>query len=131
MASAKRHYPPSYYRYRERHPSISVRLSKELKEALDAYRGGLSYGRAIKRLLSEKASLIKGEAEAEMARMQAFKRGYDEGYNRAMRMERFTVPCTVCGKPMLFLSEHSNWESDVKPALHRAFSSWRHHRCKK
>jgi hypothetical protein len=51
---AKRKYPPSYYRYRETHPAISVRLTKSLKEALDAYRGDLSYAKAIRKLLEEK-----------------------------------------------------------------------------
>ncbi|MEM1547386.1 MAG: hypothetical protein QXE38_03725 [Candidatus Methanomethylicia archaeon] len=60
---AKRHYPPSYYRYRESHPAISIRLSKDLKEALDAYRGNLSYSEAIRKLLTEKAEIIKSKAE--------------------------------------------------------------------
>lgn len=53
MAPKKR--PPSYYRYRDSHPVISVVLTRGLKEELDKYRGELSYGKAIRRLLEEKA----------------------------------------------------------------------------
>jgi hypothetical protein len=34
----KRHYPPSYYRYREKHPTIGVSVNKELKQILDRVR---------------------------------------------------------------------------------------------
>jgi hypothetical protein len=48
------HYPPSYYRYNDRKPGIFIRLTKEKKEALDKYKGTMSYGDAIGTLLDSK-----------------------------------------------------------------------------
>lgn len=48
---AKRHYPPSYYKYNEKKPGIFIRFTKEEKEALDNFKGKMSYEEAIKRLL--------------------------------------------------------------------------------
>lgn len=40
MAKSKaKHYPEAYYRYREKHPTVSILLSKETKTALDEARG--------------------------------------------------------------------------------------------
>jgi hypothetical protein len=77
IVMAKRKYPPSYYRYREPHPAISVRLTKSLKEAL------------------------------------------------------FTVPCSMCRKPMVFTHRDSDWQKKVKPRLHILFADWFHTVCKK
>ncbi len=41
------HYPQSYYQYNERKSGIFIRLTKEKKEALDKYKGTMSYGEAI------------------------------------------------------------------------------------
>ena len=58
---AKHHYPPAYYRYNERKPGIFIRLSKETKYKLDIYRGRMSYGEAIKKLLDNLGELDKTE----------------------------------------------------------------------
>lgn len=44
-------YPPAYYRYKEEHPTISICLTKELKEAIDLRRGDMSYGGFVKELI--------------------------------------------------------------------------------
>ena len=44
--------------------------------------------------------------------------------------DNFRVPCSICGKPMYFSSNDSNWESKVKPTLYQAFKNWCHTRCK-
>jgi hypothetical protein len=154
---AKRKYPPSYYRYRETHPAISVRLTKSLKEALDAYRGDLSYARAIRKLLEEKEEVIKLRAEIEKAKKKAEEEGYLKGFSAALHMfmnepymfyERlmkeaskqnlknfepalFTAPCSICGKPMVFTHKESNWQKEIKPRLRETFASWCHTACKK
>jgi hypothetical protein len=43
----------------------------------------------------------------------------------------FTVPCSICGKPMVFTHRDSNWQKEVKPRLHIMFSDWFHASCKK
>jgi len=44
--------------------------------------------------------------------------------------DNFRVPCSICGEPMYFSSNDSNWESKVKPTLYQAFKNWYHVRCK-
>jgi len=68
------------------------------------------------------------------------KRGYDdgrtEGYNngwknayvKAVAQERFTVPCAVCGKPMVLSGDVENW-ADLKKQLIECFKNWRHGNC--
>jgi hypothetical protein len=41
----------------------------------------------------------------------------------------FIVPCSVCGKPMIFTHRDNNWLSDVRPWLLAAFRNWRHVKC--
>jgi hypothetical protein len=154
---AKRKYPPSYYRYRETHPAISVRLTKSLKEALDAYRGDLSYAKAIRKLLEEKEDIIKLKAEIEKEKEEAEEKGYNEGFSAALHMfiddpdefyellmdevsilnlkdfepALFTVPCSICGKPMVFTHKSGNWQKEIKPRLCKAFEKWCHAVCTK
>ncbi|MEM4524648.1 MAG: hypothetical protein QXF29_06090 [Archaeoglobaceae archaeon] len=48
-----------------------------------------------------------------------------------MRIEHFTAPCSICGKPMHFTSENSKWWNEkVEPVLERAFAKWFHVECK-
>lgn len=119
-------------------------LTEELKEALDAYRGDLSYGKAIRKLIEERAELLK-----------AYERGCDEGWNKAvdlfidslyefygaclMRAEErglndlalFTVPCKYCGKPMVFTHKDGDWAEKIRPSLWDAFRNWYHVKCRK
>jgi hypothetical protein len=150
-------YPPSYYRYIKTHPAISLRLTEPLKKALDAYRGDLSYAYAIRKLLEEKEDIIKLKAEAEEEKKKAKEEGYNEGFSAALHMfienpnefykklmekasslelkdfepALFTVPCSICGKPMVFTHKSkSNWQK-IKPRLRKAFANWFHTACKK
>ena len=66
IKKTKRHYPQAYYRYNEKKPGIFIRLSKEIKNELDNYRGKMSYGEAVERLLDGvKASDKAEEGEEE------------------------------------------------------------------
>jgi len=42
----------------------------------------------------------------------------------------FTVPCSICHKPMIFTHMDDNWENEEKPVLLKAFSNWQHIECK-
>jgi hypothetical protein len=64
---AKRHYPPAYVRYNQKKPGIFIRLSKESKDRLDKYRGKMSYGEAIERLLGRVKARGKAREEMEQA----------------------------------------------------------------
>jgi len=41
----------------------------------------------------------------------------------------FTFPCDVCYKPTLCTHGDSNWESEIKPILLKAFERWGHSEC--
>ena len=114
----RRHYPPSQIRYWREHPVVGVRLSRELKEILDRVRGGRSYAELIKEVLNRT--------------YEAYKKGYEDGYKRgyddAWKVEHFTVPCPICGKPMLFSPRMPNWD-EVRGILRNAFRDWRHVEC--
>jgi hypothetical protein len=156
MANGERKYPPAYYRYREKHPAVTIRVTKDLKGLLDSYRmslGNLSYGKAVKKLLEEKADLMRLKAELDEAK----KRSYEDGFVAALQMfifnpygfydrliERaqaqglkhfepalFTAPCCVCKEPMIITHRDSNWLREERPILLEAFKKWRHVRCGK
>ena len=61
---------------------------------------------------------------------KAYRKGYEEGYTKAMSEDHFYVPCSICGKPMHFSSKDVNWE-DVKQVLYNAFRNWHHTSCGK
>jgi hypothetical protein len=156
MAIGKHRYPPAYYRYREKHPAVTIRVTKDLKGLLDSYRmslGNLSYGKAIKRLLEEKVDLMRLKVELEETK----KRSYEDGFAAALQMfivnphgfydrlmERaraqglkhfepalFTAPCYICKEPMIITHRDSNWLKEIRPILLEAFKKWHHVRCRK
>ncbi|MEM1625664.1 MAG: hypothetical protein QXP68_04165 [Thermosphaera sp.] len=54
----------------------------------------------------------------------------DFGPFEVLGIEEFTVPCSKCGKPMIFSSRfREEWEKNVRPILKRAFANWCHVRC--
>jgi len=150
---SRRKYPPSYYRYRKAHPAVVVRLTEPLKKSLDTYRGDLSYGKAIRKLLEEKADLIRLKAELEEAR----RRSYEEGFSAALQMfidnpfgfykrvmetvkaqrlkgfepALFTTPCYICKEPIIFTHKNDDWLEKIKPKLLETFKNWRHVKCEK
>ena len=70
-----RHYPPAYYRYREKHPTISIVLSNDIKSFLDQYKGDLTYKDLIKDILNNGQKInekleseYKAKLDSEMSR---------------------------------------------------------------
>lgn len=54
-----KHYPPAYYRYREKHPTISIVLSNDIKDFLDRYKGDLTYKDVIIDILNNGLAMSK------------------------------------------------------------------------
>lgn len=98
----KRHYPPSYLRYIQKRPTISLRIDEDLKNRLDAYRGkeNLSYPKIIRKLLTEKEDNVK---------------------------QWITIECPDCHQPMYFTENDGEIWNDVKTVLKRV--GWRHRNC--
>ncbi len=71
-----KHYSPAYYKYRQKHATISVLLSKKTKEALDKARGDKSYSQFIKSLFAENGlffELQKQNAEIQKLRSEVIR----------------------------------------------------------
>ena len=63
------------------------------------------------------------------ARLSIHNNGFEEGVKWVRENEdNFRAPCSVCGKPMYFSQNNSNWE-EVKKTLHPAFANWHHTTC--
>jgi hypothetical protein len=130
----KRSEYPSQKKYRENNPSISFRLKRQDKEKLDAIieASCKPLSRWMTDFLHDK--LDPNEVNSELAdlidcHIGLYKELYDE-LETVKTEARFSVPCSVCGKPMNFSSKDSDWTLKYYPVLERAFTKWHHHQCK-
>ena len=46
-------YPPSYYKYQEENPVITIRLTKNLREELDKVKGDMTYAQMIRKIIKK------------------------------------------------------------------------------
>ncbi len=95
MANRK-HHAPAYYRYRENHPTISIVLTKDLKNFLDSQKRDvtMSYSQLVKKLINQAYDLDK-------ARNEGFKEGYIRGLkkgNKKFKREREKLRTILLGK---------------------------------
>lgn len=117
----KRPYPPSYYKYREKNPTISIKLTKKTKEALDKARGKLSYSEFLKSIVATDGVFARFERQG--AQLASERAALEKEKRELNKTEHFTIPCSSCGKPLLFDSQNEKfWNEKVKPLLKKAFS---------
>jgi hypothetical protein len=122
----KRHYPPSYYEYRKKNPTISIKLTKQTKDALDRVRGKMSYSGFLKSLVVQGGAFTRFEKlRAQLATDRA---ALEKEKGELARVERFTIPCPECGKPIVFDNQEGGeqWNNEIKPILIKAFSNYYH-----
>ncbi|MCK4347015.1 MAG: hypothetical protein KAW47_00215 [Thermoplasmatales archaeon] len=76
--------PPSRLKYEKNHPTISLRISKELKDVIEEIRAksGDSYAEIIK-------SGLKNVEDS-------YNFGYKDGYAKAKEDWQITYPCSIC-----------------------------------
>jgi len=89
-------YPPSFYRYRAKHPVISVTLTSDLKEVLDKHRGDLSYSQIVKRSLEKSSSVLNYEHQIK------------ELSNRIAELEKiywYVVDCPACNTKLMISND--------------------------
>jgi predicted DNA-binding protein len=88
MMSKKRHQPPSRIKYAQSHPTVSIRVSRELYDSLKELRlkSGKSLGDILREALGKQAPTVK----------QAF----DRGYKMASEKFRVIYHCSTCDKPI-------------------------------
>ncbi|MEM3086955.1 MAG: hypothetical protein QXO51_03600 [Halobacteria archaeon] len=78
----KRRRPPSYHRYMAANPTVTLHLPKELKERLDQWKGGRSYGEVVRALLTNYEAAVQQRVA------------------EARRSFEITYPCCICGQPL-------------------------------
>jgi DNA repair exonuclease SbcCD ATPase subunit len=201
-----KHYPEAYYRYREKHPTVSILLSKETKTALDEARGKgtkgeMTYPKFLTslftpngvfsqfkkqkdqlaservalenekkrqraqldserialenekkkqkdQLASERVALeneikeqkdqlaservaLENEIKEQVARLALMRGSVENEKKNLDKIERFYVPCSKCGNPILFDNTEPEWNSEIKPMLREKFRSAIHIDCPK
>jgi len=121
----KRYYPPSYYKYREKTPTISIKLTKKTKEALDKARGKMSYSEFLKSLVASDG--VFARFEKQRTHLASERAALEKEREDLSKMEHFTVPCARCGTLVTFSEEEEKfWNETVKPRLKEAFSKIKH-----
>jgi len=115
--------PPSYYKYKKEHPTVSFILNRELKEALDILKEDKSYGQTMKQIIEgnfdQELSVKLTEMQDEVLRLNK-QLEYQRG------LQRFKVPCGKCGQPINFTSNTDQWNRKIYPILRQAFRTWVH-----
>src|SRR5208337_415955 len=109
----KRPYPPSYYKYREKNPTISIKLTKKTKEALDKARGKMSYSEFLKSLVATGGVFVRFERQR--AQLASERAALEKEKGDLAKIERFTVPCNECGKPMVFDNTDKEFWKGIQP----------------
>jgi hypothetical protein len=122
----KRHHPPSYYKYREENPTISIKLTKKTKDALDKARGKMSYSEFLKSLFTPDGVFVRFERQKAQLASERAALGKEKW--ELAKTERFTVPCNRCVRLLVFDNKKrpEQWNNEVKPRLAEAFSDFYH-----
>jgi len=118
---------PSQKKYRMNNPSITFRLEKGDKEKLNAIikASGMPLSTWMTHFVQDIMD-PNGETSELVKRIQEL-----EELTKVLATERqFNIPCPVCGKPMYFSSNQTNWNTEIYPILKKAFGNRRHIACK-
>jgi len=113
---------PSRIKYERDHPTVSLRVTKELKDRLQAVKE--AEGSSITDVLKVGAGLseVKVRKEKEV-RAQAYDEGYNEGYKDAEELYKVTYLCKICRKTIEVMSVKE------KEAIKRYMHGWAHAKC--
>jgi hypothetical protein len=93
----KNKYFPSQIKYKKNNPTISLVLTKELKDLLDGYRGELSYGLVIKKIIMENKKILEGRTY-DLGHRDGMQLGREYGTDEGRKAFEIKVPCKFCGQ---------------------------------
>lgn len=111
MERSKKHLPPSRVRYEKSHPTVSLRISREMRRKLDEVKE--QYGLSV-------ADVVRFGVEiAEPDLGSAFDQGLSEGYEIARAEFEVTFRCSRCGRRHLSITDEKTKEA-VSDLLYRA-----------
>ena len=113
--SKKSHKPPSREKYDSSHPTVSVRVTQEMREDLDLLRcvSGKSLGDILREALNKQLPST-GEA-------------YETGYEYAKSEFAVTYKCCICGGNIIL----SSAEEKTAAAQYMRDHRWAHTECHK
>lgn len=113
--------PPSYYRYKKEHPTISFTLTKQMKNMLDSVRGIRSYGRAVQDIMTDKLNIVDERIKQLEENLRI-----KEGKIKQLENALITCPCPVCGEDIT-VPANSGWHEIIKKFLKER--GWKHVTC--
>ena len=118
-SKTKRHVPPSRLRYEASHPTVTVRVSRELHDELRELQktAGLSMADILR------IGLGKAQPDFE----EAYDRGVQDGYGSAEDLYKIVVRCARCDKNHLII-EGNAVKARVSRLLYQ--SGWHATACK-
>jgi len=114
---------PSQIKYREHNPSITFRLKRDDKERLD-----LTIATSGKRLSQWMTDFIHEEIDhiEEISELKERITFLQEYIKEVESEERFSIPCSICGKPLTLSSKHANWKTEIYPKTQKSSSPSNH-----
>jgi len=117
------------------HPKVQAYVSMEGYQKIRELASNMNM--SVSELVRRAVLDLKG------LRDEVYRCGFNDGYEAAvddvrswgpyefLGIEEFTVPCSRCGKPVVFTSRSKEfWERQIKPTLLKMFSHWMHRECK-
>jgi predicted DNA-binding protein len=132
---------PSTIKYRENNPAVSFRLKKEDKEKLDGI--VKATGKGLSQWMTDfihdrmdpngEMSQLANNSETSKnwaLKLEAQKKELEAKLKESDNEEKFRIPCSICGKPMLFSSRQSSWKTDIYPKLIEKLGKRYHTKCK-
>lgn len=109
----KAHKPPSKIKYDKSHPTVSIRVTRELYDRLKELReqGGKTLGDILREALKQQAPSTK--------------KAYQLGLNVAKQQFAVSYKCSVCGETMTV--RFSNERKAIAGYMQK--QGWRHNKC--
>ncbi|MET1160009.1 MAG: hypothetical protein ABWW65_03520 [Thermoprotei archaeon] len=131
-----------YQRWRREHPSITIYFNKEEYEWIkrEAEERGMTVKELLLTAIRKKYRLFrKGLLEGLHIALDFFidsphtfhfllRRRAEVRGLKNLEVALFTIPCCVCGEPVLITHKDEEWK-EIKAKLYRAFSLWGHAEC--
>lgn len=115
--SQVKHYPPSRIKYNEGHPTISVRVSRELYLRLQELKrlSGKTVGDVVREAMQTQGASAKA----------SYQRGHKAGFAAAEQQYRVDYHCSVCGGTLTLESATAKQAA----ARYMREHGWRHNKC--
>jgi hypothetical protein len=120
MSKHKKHVSPSQIRYDQNHPTVSYRVTKELKERLKALKE--IDGKSIAQILKIGAGLLEVKASSDQ---ELSDQGYKMGFQKARGLYQVSYFCSNCGKLIVLKTP----EEKKAAASYMKEAGWSHKDC--